>query len=250
MMRCDILTTFPEMVEPVLGQSILNRAREKGHLEVRTHNLRDFTTDRHRITDDQPFGGGGGMVMKPGPILAAIERLEAEEGPVRILMMTPQGRTLTQPMAQELSQETRRIVFICGHYEGIDDRVRDLLSPEEVSIGDYVLTGGELPALVVIDAAVRLIPGVLGDAECAKDDSFSNALGVLDHPHYTRPAEIRGVKVPDVLRSGDHGAIRQWRRREALYQTWMKRPDLLDQIKLSPEDEKFLEEVKAKGTDH
>lgn len=246
-MRCDILTIFPDMVESVLGESILKRAREKEILAVRTHNLREFAADRHRVTDDEPFGGGGGMVMKADPILAAVERLTADGEPVRLILTTPQGRTFDQKLAESLKDETRRIVIICGHYEGIDDRVKLILNPEEISIGDYVLTGGELAALVMIDAAVRLIPGVLGNPVSAAEDSFSNGLRTLDYPHYTRPAEIRGVAVPPVLRSGNHEAIRKWRRREALRQTWIKRPDLLDSAVLDTEDEKLLQEAKKRG---
>jgi len=248
-MRCDILTLFPGMVEPVLNQSILKRAQDQGHLSVRALNIRDFAFDKHRIVDDHPFGGGAGMVLKSEPILKAVESLGDETEPIRLILTTPQGKPFMQSLAEDFSREPRRLVFICGHYEGIDDRIRDILNPEEVSIGDYVLTGGELAALVMIDASIRLVPGVLGDESSAIDDSFSNALGVLDYPHFTRPAEVKGSRVPDVLLSGHHEAIRKWRRREALYQTWMKRPDLLDENSLDPEDQMLLEEAKANSAD-
>jgi tRNA (guanine37-N1)-methyltransferase len=246
-LRCDVITLFPEMVQPVLGQSMLKRAQEKGLLEARVHDLRDFALDKHRMADDAPYGGGAGMVMKAEPVSLAVETLRRQYGEtvpgthVRLLMPSPQGRPFTQRFAEELRDEPRRIVFLCGHYEGIDERVRLGLGPEEVSIGDYVLTGGELPALVMIDAAVRLIPGVLGDPESAARDSFTESL--LDYPHYTRPAEWRSLAVPEVLLSGNHEAIRLWRRKEALRNTYRKRPDLLRDRELSDEDRRLLEEI-------
>jgi tRNA (guanine37-N1)-methyltransferase len=246
-MRCDILSLFPGMVEPVLGESILKRARERGLLSVRICNPRDFSPEKHQSVDDHPFGGGAGMVLKAEPILKAVDSIRSEGEPVRLILTTPQGRTFDQELAESFSRETRRLVFICGHYEGMDERVRELLRPEEVSIGDYVLTGGELAAMVMIDAAVRLIPGVLGDPGSAQDDSFSNEGGILDYPHFTRPAEFQGLRVPEVLLSGHHEAIRRWRRREALYQTWKKRPDILEKIDLKPEDRELLEEAKTKA---
>lgn len=241
-LRCDIVTLFPDLVLPVLGQSMLKRAQEKGLLEARVLNLRDYTLDRHQVADDAPYGGGAGMVMKAEPIFRAVDSLRADYGEdMRVLMPSPQGRPFTQQVAVELSVERRRLVFVCGHYEGIDERVRTGLEPEEISIGDYVLTGGELPALVMIDAAVRLIPGVLGHPESALAESFADSL--LDFPQYTRPAEVRGLAVPDVLVSGNHEAVRRWRRKEALLNTWLKRPDLLRDRLLSDEDRRLLDEV-------
>jgi tRNA (guanine37-N1)-methyltransferase len=249
-MRCEVLTLFPDMVLPVLGQSMLKRAQEKGLLEVRVRNLRDYTLDRHQVADDAPYGGGAGMVMKAEPIFRAIDALRQEyDGALRqehgddlrLLLPSPQGRPFTQAVAEELRDERRRLVFVCGHYEGIDERVRTGLAPEEVSIGDYVLTGGELPALVMIDAAVRLIPGVVGDPESVLAESFADSL--LDFPQYTRPPEVRGLAVPEVLVSGNHEAIRRWRRKEALRSTYLKRPDLLRDRLLSEEDRRLLDEV-------
>ncbi len=246
-MRCDILTLFPDLVAPVLGQSILKRAQEKGLLEVRVWNLRDFTCDRHRVADDTPYGGGAGMVLKAEPLFRAVDalRLEYQESApgaqLRLLLPSPQGDPLTEELAHRLQAERRRLVFLCGHYEGIDERVQLGLNPEEVSIGDYVLTGGELAALVMIDAATRLIPGVLGDPDSALYDTFSDA--VLEYPHYTRPPEVRGMGVPQVLLSGNHEAIRVWRRKEALRNTYRKRPDLLRDRLLNAEDQRLLEEV-------
>lgn len=250
-LRCDIVTLFPDLVLPVLGQSILKRAQEKGLLEVRVHNLRDYTRDRHQVADDAPYGGGPGMVMKAEPVFRAVDALRQEyrdqpEGSeLRLLLPSPQGRPFSQRLAQELSRERRRLVFLCGHYEGFDERVRIGLKPEEISIGDYVLTGGELPTLVMIDAAARLIPGVLGDPESAQSDSFMESL--LDFPHYTRPIEVRGLTVPDVLLSGNHEAIRRWRRKEALRSTYLKRPDLLRDRRLSEEDTRLLDEILSEG---
>lgn len=250
-MRCDVLTLFPEMVTPVLGQSILKRAQEKGLLDVRVRNLRDYTVDRHKTADDVPYGGGAGMVMKAEPIFRAVEALRAEyeEGTsgasLRVLMPSPQGRPFTQDFARELAGESRRLVFLCGHYEGFDERVRLGLQPEEVSVGDYVLTGGELPALVMIDAAARLIPGVLGDPESIAEESFNESL--LEYPHYTRPAELRGMTVPEVLLSGHHEEIRLWRRREALRNTYLKRPDLLRDRVLAVEDQRLLNDIVREG---
>jgi len=244
MLRFDVLTLFPDMVAPVLGQSMLKRAQEKGLLDVKVRNLRDFTEDRHKVADDVPYGGGAGMVLKAEPIFRAVDALvkEAESSgeQIRLLFPSPHGRPLTQEYAQQLACERRRIVILCGHYEGIDERVRTALSPEEVSVGDYVLTGGELPALVLIDAAARLVPGVLGDPESLSEESFSDSL--LEYPHYTRPAEVRGLGVPDVLLSGHHEAIRLWRRKQALRSTYLRRPDLLRDRVLSSEDQQLLNE--------
>ena len=251
MIRCDLVTLFPDMVLPVLNQSILKRAQEKGLLEVRVRNLRDYTPDRHQVADDAPYGGGAGMVMKAEPLFRAADALrkEYQDRPtgstLRLLLPSPQGRPFTQSLAEELRDERRRLVFLCGHYEGMDERVRLGLDPEEVSIGDYVLTGGELPALVMIDATARLIPGVLGDPESAQYESFAESL--LDYPHYTRPPEVRGLPVPEVLLSGNHEAIRIWRRKEALRSTYLKRPDLLKDQLLNEEDKRLLDDIVREG---
>ena len=221
-----------------LNESILKRGREKGLLNVTLRNIRDYTEDKHKTADDSPYGGGAGMVLKPEPIFKAFEAMKAEHPGEKILtiLLSPQGRVLNQERAEQLSEEQRRIVLLCGHYEAIDERVIDALVDEELSIGDYVLTGGELAALVVIDAATRLLPGVLGDEESAYRDSFGD--GLLDHPHYTRPAEFRGMKVPEVLLSGNHAEIEKWRRRESLKATLIKRPELLETAGLTDEDRK------------
>ena len=240
----EVLTLFPGILEGPLNESILKRGREKGLLSVAVRNIRDTTEDKHKTADDSPYGGGAGMVLKPGPIFSAIEAIQAEHPGEKQLtiLLSPQGRIFDQKRAEEFSEETRRIVLLCGHYEAIDERVVEALVDEELSIGDYVLTGGELAALVVIDAAARLLPGVLGDDESAYRDSFGD--GLLDHPHYTRPAEFRGRKVPDVLLSGNHADIEKWRRRESLKATLMKRPDLLATAYLTDEDRKMLEVLK------
>ncbi|MBS0171367.1 MAG: tRNA (guanosine(37)-N1)-methyltransferase TrmD [Nitrospira sp.] len=246
-MRCAVVTLFPDMVAPVVGQSILKRAQEKGLLEVAVENLRDHTFDRHKTADDVPYGGGAGMVMKAEPVLRAIDALQTRyqsshpDTSLRVIVPSPQGRPFTHELAQSLAQDQRVIVFVCGHYEGMDERVRLALHPEEISVGDYVLTGGELPALVMIDAAARLVPGVLGDAASAAEESFAE--GLLEYPHYTRPAEVRGMAVPEVLVSGHHEAIRVWRRKEALRNTYLKRPDLLRDRELGVEDQRLFNEV-------
>ncbi len=240
----EVLTLFPGLLEGPLNESILKRGQEKGLLNVTVRNIRDYTEDKHKTADDSPYGGGAGMVLKPEPIFKAFEAMKAEHPGEEFLtiLLSPQGRLFHQKRAEELSEETRRIVLLCGHYEAIDERVLESLVDEEISIGDYVLTGGELAALVVIDAAARLLPGVLGDEESAYRDSFGD--GLLDHPHYTRPAEYRGMKVPDVLLSGNHASIEKWRRREALKVTLLKRPDLLKAAELTDEDQKILKELK------
>ena len=249
MVRFDVLTLFPGMFAPVLAQSILKRGQDKGLLAVRVHNLRDFTADRHKVVDDTPYGGGAGMVMKAEPILHAVAAVRSEaqsQGEeIRLLFPTPQGRPLTQSYAQELATESRRMVILCGHYEGVDERVRLALAPEEISLGDYVLTGGELPALVLIDATTRLVPGVLGDPSSAVDESFSDSL--LEYPQYTRPAEIEGITVPEVLLSGHHEAIRLWRRKQALRSTYLRRPDLLRDRMFTKEDRQLLNELMNEG---
>lgn len=249
MVRFDVLTLFPGMFAPVLAQSMLKRGQDKGLLAVRVHNLRDFTSDRHKVVDDTPYGGGAGMVMKAEPILQAVAAVRSEaqsQGEeIRLLFPTPQGRPLTQSYAQELATESRRMVILCGHYEGVDERVRLALAPEEISLGDYVLTGGELPALVLIDATTRLVPGVLGDPSSAVDESFSDSL--LEYPQYTRPAEIEGITVPEVLLSGHHEAIRLWRRKQALRSTYLRRPDLLRDRMFTKEDRQLLNELMNEG---
>jgi tRNA (guanine37-N1)-methyltransferase len=245
-MRCDVITLFPEMVQAVLDASIIKRGRAKGLLEIRVVNLRDYADGRHRVADDYPYGGGAGMVLKPEPIFKAVDALRASGEELRILLMSPQGRKFTQSMAQEVAEDSRRLVLLCGHYEGIDERVRLGLRPEEVSVGDFVLTGGELPAMVILDAIARLIPGVLGDVQSAQAESFSGSL--LDYPQYTRPPEFRGMEVPEVLLSGNHQAVEAWRRREALRNTVLKRPDLLEQAHLTPDDQRTLNELSRRGT--
>lgn len=229
-MRIDILTALPDIVAGPLQHSILRRAAQKGLVDIRVHDIRDYATDKHRQIDDYPYGGGAGMVLKPEPIAACIEKLQheaAEAGATidDVIFLTPDGDVLSQPLANELSLK-KRLVLLAGHYKGVDQRVRDLLVTREVSIGDYVLSGGELPALVLVDAVVRLLPGVLGDATSALSDSFQDDL--LDAPSYTRPAEFRGEKVPEVLLSGDHRRIEAWREAQRLEKTKIRRPDLLE----------------------
>ena len=237
----DILTLFPEMFTGPFDESIIKRAREKGIIEINLINIRDYTTDKHNTADDTPYGGGAGMVMKVEPIYRAWQDLQKERGDVPVIMMSPQGRRLDQEIVKELSQE-EGLILLCGHYEGIDERVRELIVTDEISIGDYVLTGGELAAMVLVDAVARMLPGVLGDEDSKIEDSFYN--GLLDYPDYTRPREFMGLKVPEVLLSGNHGEIEKWRRREALKRTYLRRPDLLEKKVLSAEEIKLLEEIK------
>jgi len=227
-MRIDILTLFPEICRAPLNESMMKRAQESGALDLQIHNLRDWTTDKHHVVDDAPFGGGQGMVMKPEPIFAAVEELKSkiENRKSKILLMSPAGRKLDQKMATEFSTEPHLIV-ICGHYEGVDHRVIEHLVDEEISIGDYVLTNGAIAAVVFVDAVVRLLPGVLGDEQSAADDSFSSANAGLEGPQYTRPSEFRGWKVPDILLSGNHGEIAKWRKEQGRKRTQKNRPDLL-----------------------
>lgn len=239
-MRIHVLTLFPDMFDAVLTDSIVGKAREKGIVTIRTVNFREYSTNKHKTVDDTPYGGGGGMVLMPEPIFRAVEDLPLTTENPRVILMCPQGERFTQKKAEELAAE-RELVMICGHYEGVDERVREHLVTDEISIGDYVLTGGELPAMVVIDCIVRLLPGALGNETSAASDSFST--GLLEHPHYTRPAEFRGWAVPDVLLSGHHGKIAEWRRREALRRTLKRRPDLLEGIELSKEERAWLEEI-------
>lgn len=242
MIRFDILTLFPEMFKSPFDSSLLKKAQEKGLIEIAVHDIRDYTEDRHRMTDDYPYGGGSGMVMKVEPIARALEDVIRERRAAKVILLTPQGKVFNQIMAEELSA-CSRIVLICGRYEGVDERVRDYLVDEEISIGDYVLTGGELPAMVIVDAVSRLVSGVLGNCNSAATDSFST--GLLEYPQYTRPADFRGWKVPEVLLSGNHRVIDAWRRGESLRKTALRRPDLLSKAGLTEEDRKMLEELKA-----
>ena len=251
-MQFEVFTLLPEVFPSYLETSIIKRARERDLINVRVHNIRDYTHDKHHTTDDTPYGGGGGMVMKPEPVFEAIEtvlglnpdhtQLEPASN-IPIILLTPQGRVFNQSIAQELSAHPH-IILLCGRYEGIDERIREHLVTDEISIGDYVLTGGELPALILIDAVARLLPDVLGDPTGAQDDS--HAMGLLEYPHYTRPPEFRGWKAPDILLSGDHAKIDKWRREQALLRTFNKRPDMLEKAELSKQDMKFVESLKSK----
>ncbi len=244
-MRFDIFTIFPGFFESPLRESMIKRAIEAGLLAVALHDIRAYTTDKHHTTDDYPYGGGGGMVVKPEPVFTAVESVLAigdqgagsEQSAIPIVLLTPQGRVFNQQIAAELAQHDR-VVLICGRYEGFDERIREHLATDEISIGDYVLTGGELAALVILDAVIRLKPGVLGDPTGAIDDS--HASGLLEYPHYTRPSEFRGWRVPEVLLSGNHAQIARWRREQALRRTWLRRPDLLNCAKLTDSDRVFL----------
>jgi tRNA (guanine37-N1)-methyltransferase len=252
-MQFEVFTLLPEVFPPYLESSILQKARQRGLIDVRVHNIRDYTHDRHHTTDDTPYGGGGGMVMKPEPVFEAIETVlgfeagQAQPPPIPVILLTPQGRVFTQRIAEELVAH-ERIALICGRYEGVDERIREHLVTDEISIGDYVLTGGELPALIIVDAVSRLIPGVLGDPTGAEDDSHS--MGLLEYPHYTRPPGFRGWQVPDVLLSGDHARIEKWRREQALQRTLGRRPDILEKAELSEADKKILEKLRSKSDSH
>lgn len=244
-MRIDIFTLFPSMFEGPLQESILKRAQAAGRLSVAVQDIRDYAEDKHHVTDDAPYGGGGGMIMKPEPIFAAVEAvlqlptsdLQTRKSQIPIILLTPQGRLFTQRVAVELAAYPR-LALICGRYEGVDERVRDYLASDEISIGDFVLTGGELAAMIVVDAVARLLPGVLGDPKASVDDS--HASGLLEFPHYTRPPEFRGWAVPEVLLTGDHARIARWRREQALRRTWQRRPDLLLTAALDESDREFL----------
>jgi tRNA (guanine37-N1)-methyltransferase len=238
-MRIDVITLFPAMFTAYLGESILQRAQAAGALAVHVHNLRDYTTGKHRVADEPPYGGGGGMVLKPEPFFAAAEAVMAADPAQRprVILLSPQGRPLTHDVAADLAAAPW-LLFLCGRYEGVDERVRAHLADEEISIGDYVLTGGELAALVVIDAVARHVPGVLGDEHAAARDSYAD--GLLEGPHYTRPEEFRGWAVPDVLRSGHAGRIARWRREQALRRTWLRRPELLLSAEMDEADRLFL----------
>jgi len=248
----DVVTIFPEFFRSILEHGLLKRALSGGQVDIRLHDLRDFADDRHRTVDDRPFGGGPGMVFKPEPVFRAVDALRAksEAADFPVILLSPQGRLLTQAVAEELAREPRA-VLLCGRYEGVDERVAEHLATDELSIGNFVLSGGELAAAVVMETVTRLIPGVLGNEESSVQDSFasgSSALnghsGILDSPHYTRPAEFRGWTAPEVLLSGNHEEIRRWRRRRALEKTWQKRPDLLESLQLGEDDRSMLEEIK------
>ena len=262
-MQFEVFTLLPEVFPSYLETSIIKRARERGLIKVDVHNIRDYTHDKHHMTDDTPYGGGGGMVMKPEPVFEAVETVLGLNKPfdknqdtpqtlpelvsnIPIILLTPQGRVFNQTIAKELSAHPR-IALLCGRYEGIDERIREHLVTDEISIGDFVLTGGELPALILIDAIARLLPDVLGDPTGAEDDS--HAMGLLEYPHYTRPPEFRGWKAPDILLSGDHAKIDKWRREQALLRTFNKRPDMLEKAELSKADLKFIERLKVTKID-
>jgi tRNA (guanine37-N1)-methyltransferase len=236
-LHIDIFTLFPGMFEGPLTESILKRAQEMGTLSIGLHDIRSYTTDRHHTADDTPYGGGGGMVMKVEPLVAAVEAVVPPGEGVPVILLSPQGRVFTQAVAQELAGYGR-LALVCGHYEGVDERVRELVITDEISIGDYVLTGGELAAMVVVDAVARLLPGVLGDPDAPDKDS--HATGLLEHPHYTRPPEFRELEVPEVLLSGHAANIEGWRRRESIRRTWQRRPDLLLDAPLTESDREFL----------
>ena len=241
-MHFDILTLFPGLFAGVFEESIIKRAREAGLVTVALHNIRDYAAGRHQVTDDTPYGGGGGMIMKPEPIFTAVEALTGEVmDQVPIVLLTPKGRRFTQSVARNLSRQPR-LVLICGRYEGIDERVHRHLATDEISIGDYVLAGGEVPAMVVVEAVTRLIPGVLGDPSAPFEDS--HAEGLLEYPHYTRPPTFRGHAVPEVLLSGHHAEIVRWRRRQALRRTWERRPELLESARLDEDERRYVQELK------
>ena len=236
--RIDILTLFPDMFSSPFAESIVRRAVDRDLVSISIHNLRDWGLGKHRMVDDYPFGGGTGMVMKPEPLFEAVEAIKAAaDQPVPVILLTPQGRVFNQQVAGELAQH-ERIILICGHYEGVDERVSEHLATDEISIGDYVLTGGELAAMVIVDSVVRQLPGVLGSDESAKDDSHAN--GLLEHPQYTRPQSYRGWDVPDILLSGNHAKIARWRRQQSILRTLRRRPELLERADLSPEEKDMV----------
>jgi tRNA (guanine37-N1)-methyltransferase len=246
MMQIDVLTLFPEMFSGPFGISILKRAVDRGLVTIAIHNIRDYTHDKHHIVDDYPYGGGAGMVLKPQPIFEAVAAVkesgtEQGSGETPVILLTPQGRRFSQEIARELSRHSW-LIFVCGHYEGVDERVCQHLVTDEISIGDYILSGGELPAMVVVDAVVRLVPGVLGDEASAVDDSY--ATGLLEYPQYTRPAVFRGWSVPEVLVSGDHARIAGWRREQAVRRTLERRPELLDRANLCPAEKRLVNALK------
>lgn len=243
-MEFDVFTLLPEVFPPYLDSSILQRARQRMLIEVRIHNIRDWASEKHHVTDDEPYGGGGGMVMKVEPVFAAVESVLGAESRCPVILLTPQGRVFDQKIALELAEQPH-LALICGRYEGVDERIREHLASDEISIGDYVLTGGELPALILIDAITRHIPGVLGDPTGAMDDS--HASGLLEYPHYTRPPKFRGWDVPEILLSGDHAKIEKWRREQSLRRTLERRPDLVETAVLSEADRKYLQKIKGEG---
>lgn len=245
MMNIHVLSLFPDMFSGVFGASILKKAQEKGAVNLEVTDIRTFSGNKHNQVDDYPYGGGAGMVLKPEPMFSAVEAITAGKQP-RIILMCPQGERFTQKKAEELARETE-LVFLCGHYEGYDERIRQHLVTDEISIGDFVLTGGELGAMTVIDSVVRLLPGVLGQEDSHIQDSFST--GLLEHPHYTRPAEFRGMKVPDVLLSGNHAKIDQWREEQSLKRTFERRPDLLEQYPLTDKQKLYVEKLKNNHLD-
>jgi tRNA (guanine37-N1)-methyltransferase len=246
-MKFDIVTIFPSMIEAGLGEGVVSRGVERGLLDVAVHDLRRWTTDRHRTVDDVPYGGGPGMVMKAEPLMRAVGEIRETRGtPDSVVLLSPQGRTFTQAEAERLGR-LAHIVLLCGRYEGMDERVRDMVATEEISIGDYVLSGGELAALVVVDAVSRLVPGVVGDEQSVAQDSFSR--GLLDYPHYTRPAEIAGHRVPDVLLSGHHADVRRWRRKAALVRTLDRRPELIAIATLDEEERALLDEIRRERSE-
>jgi len=247
-MRIDILSLFPQMFDSPFSESIIKRAIDRGLVSIFIHNIRDYTHDKHHTVDDYSYGGGSGMVLKPAPLFEAVESLKEEIGDVApVILLTPQGRLLCHQMAQELSIQPN-LILLCGHYEGVDERVRKHLVTDEVSIGEYVLTGGELAAMVVVDAVVRLLPGVLSSEQASQEDSY--AQGFLEYPQYTRPQVYRGWEVPPVLLSGNHQEIATWRREQAIQRTLERRPDLLGKAVLSEEERRVIEKVRQKGTEH
>ncbi|WP_170007039.1 tRNA (guanosine(37)-N1)-methyltransferase TrmD [Bacillus fonticola] len=244
-MNMHVLTLFPDMFHGVLQQSILHRAQEDKRVHVEVHQLREHADNKHKNVDDYPYGGGAGMVLQPQPVFAGVRSIESKSTAKRrrIVLMCPQGERFTQAKAEELSQE-EELIFICGHYEGYDERIREQLVTDEISIGDYVLTGGELPAMVVMDSIIRLLPDVLGNESSAKEDSFQS--GLLEHPHYTRPQEFEGLRVPDVLLSGHHERILAWREVKSVERTWERRPDLLDTAQLTDRQREWLQKKREK----
>jgi tRNA (guanine37-N1)-methyltransferase len=241
-MKFDIVTIFPRMVEAGLAEGVISRGVERGLLDIKIHDLREYTVDRHRSVDDVPYGGGPGMVMKPEPLARAVEDIRARRGdPDTVVLLSPQGRRFTQGEAARMSA-LRHVALLCGRYEGMDERIRTLVATEELSIGDYVLSGGELPALVIVDAISRLVPGVVGDTRSVEEDSFSR--GLLDYPHYTRPSEFSGAKVPEVLMSGHHEQVRRWRKKTAIQRTLERRPELLDTAAMDDEERALLDEIR------
>lgn len=243
-MEFDVFTLLPDVFPPYLNSSILNRARQRGLIDVRIHNIRDWAADKHHVTDDEPYGGGGGMVMRVEPVFAAVESVLGSKASCPVILLTPQGRVFDQKTAMELVRHPH-LALVCGRYEGVDERIREHLATDEISIGDYVLTGGELPALILIDTISRLLPGVLGDPGGAMDDS--HAAGLLEYPQYTRPPEYRGWGIPEILLSGDHAKIKKWRREQSLRRTFNRRPDLLERAPLSETDRKVLKKIQEDG---